>query len=865
MKLKRIIAAFAAVTLLLSTSYSAEKSLDKVSELGKCLTEISGKREEFALNYANQREMLNDMQLVCQNSSYALYYHPTSLSVGIIDKKTGKCFLSNAFNAATDEYYTGEIAERLDSQIIVNYINSENVANRFYSSNDCVKLGQYKVRLCENGLSVDYSLGEEREYLICPEIFTENQFEALLSKMDSNVSGKVEYFYYLADKTLLSESEYSDLIDKYPIAKKEAIYVLTEINKKEQTVLDNALRSVGYDDKSYKSDLKRYDLSLDKESTANIKLTLEYLLTNSGLKVTIPRSSISFDSEACYLQSIDVLPNFGADSQATGSNGYLFIPDGSGAIISYADQSDTRRRIITGRVYGYDKALDQTNYKNLGEQYYLPVFGAVRNNASAFFAVIESGDSMSEITAMLGAPNSNYYSVYNTFLYTAVERVTMAPKVNSMNSARNIYLHDNNVGYNDFIISYLLLDGEQANISSMAQKYREILMSDGMNEKSFSQNVNIESIGTALYEDSFLGFTYKREAELTSYDDNIKMLEYFKKSGLDDVGLSLTGWQKYGLDSSITKKLSFSSTLGGKKRFKEMMNNSAENNADVFFNIDICGVRYNRTFDGFVKKRDTAKLLDGRYANLSLYDAAIQAFTDEGFLVSPSSYTDIIRSFIKSADKNSIANINFGTLGVQLNSDFRTDNGVNREETKNILTEIFSSVSQKHKLAFNGANAYTLPFATQISDVPLKCSEYPGETASVPFLQMSVGGCVKCVSEPVNLSGVSKTMLLNCVAYGISPSYTLAYENVEQLKLTDYTEYYAVNFDILRETVVEDYQFVKKAFDKIEGSRLVSFEAVTDDVSRSKFENGTVIYVNTGNKKAVFDGITVAAGSYAVA
>ncbi len=865
MKTKKLLSLVTALSLLLAFPCFADSEKKSESKLGNVITEIAGEKKDFTLKYASEEDMFADMKLVCENSSYAMYYHADSLAVGIADKKSGNKFLTNPFNAAADNYYSGEIAERLDSQIIVSYINSENVANKFYSSNDSVKLGQYSVRLCENGMRVEYSLGEEQEQLICPEILPKKEFESLISKMDENDSGKVEYFYYLADESTLSESEFKAIVSKYPIAKKESIYVLTELNKREQKTLDTALRSAGYDESRYNADLKKYNLSADKESTANIKLSLEYILTEDGLTVTIPRKSISFDENVCYLQSVDVLPYFGADSEATGDTGYLFIPDGSGAIISFANQNDTRRRIMTGRVYGYDKALDQTEYKNFGEQYYLPVFGIVRNNASAVFATIENGDTMSEITAMLGAPNSNYYSVYNTFLYTTVENVTMNAKVSSMNSAKKIYLHDDNVPDNDFAISYSFLSGDSANYSSMAMLYREKLKNDGMSEKSISQNIDIKTVGTALYEDSILGFTVKKEAKLTAYTDNIKMSEYFNEHGIDNTSFNLTGWQKYGLDSGITNKLSYSGTLGGRKAFTNMLKQYSEKKSDIYLNIDICGVRYNRTFDGFMKKRDTAKMMNGKYADLSLYDAATQKLIKKGFLVSPSRYGNFIKSFIKSADKNSITNINLTTLGVELNSDFDSGKNYNREQSKNNLTALLENVSKKHNLAFDGANAYVLPFASRITDVPSKCSEYPGETASVPFLQLAVGGCVKCISEPLNLSGVSKTMLLNCVAYGMSPSYTLAYENVEQLKLTDYTDYYAVNFETLKGTVVSDYEYVKEAFNKVDGSRLVSHNILADGVSRSTFENGTVIYVNAGKTEYAVGNIKIAAESYLVA
>ena len=865
MLLKRILSVITSVTILLAIpNLVSAKNKEDSSAFGNIINEYEGTPSEFSLSYNSEDEMFNDMTLVCENRAYSMYFHKASLSVGIVDNKTGKHFLTNPYNAAKDQYYAGEIAELLDSQLVINYVDSKNVLNKFYSSSDCVKLGQYSVKFCENGIKVDYSIGEEREQLICPEVFIKKDFDKLVSQMDASDAEKIEYYYYLADFDSLTDSEVKELKSKYPFAKNEEIYVLIEINEHEQKTLDKALRLAGYDDKKYAEDLKKYNLTPENAAAPNIKLSLEYLLTDKGLTVTIPKDSITFNEESCYLYSVDFLPYFGADSEASGDSGYLFIPDGSGAIINIAGQSDIRRRIITSRVYGYDRALDLKNYKKEGKQYYLPVFGIVRNNSSAVFSVIGQGDTLSEITARLGAPSSNYYSVYNTFLYTTVEKVTMDAKVGSMNSAKNIYLHDDNISNDDFQISYYFLTGADANYSTMAELYREKLMSQGMKEKKFLKSLNIETIGNALYEDEFLGFTVNKEAKFTGYSDNISIIEYFKNEGIKDIDLSLTGWQKNGLDSGLTNKIKLSSTLGSKKEFQNLLEVCEKSDIRLYLGIDVDGVMYNRLFDGFIKKRDTAKKIDRSYANLSVYDVTTQRFSKEGFLVSPTRYEKIINSFLKSASKYTVSNVNLKSLGTNLNSDFDSSKKQNRWQTKNKLTKILKSNYKNCNLAFEGANAYILPFASQINKIPLDCSRYPGETASVPFLQLVLSGCVNSSSETVNLSGNSKTKLLQCISYGVSPSYALAYENVEILKATEHTEYYAVSFETLKKTIAQEYKYFKKAIKAVDGSRLVAHQTISADVSVSSFENGTKIIVNLGNSDYKVAGLIVSSQSYAI-
>lgn len=107
----------------------------------------------------------------------------------------------------------------------------------------------------------------------------------------------------------------------------------------------------------------------------------------------------------------------------------------------------------------------------------------MRNNRTALFAVIESGDAGSEITAKLGEPNGRYYTVYNTFSWTSREYVTLEAKVASNGSARRVYLCDKNGFQSDMTLAFYPLTGEKASYSGMAAVYRAILLEKGMQQE----------------------------------------------------------------------------------------------------------------------------------------------------------------------------------------------------------------------------------------------------------------------------------------------------------------------------------------------------------------------------------------------
>lgn len=70
-------------------------------------------------------------------------------------------------------------------------------------------------------------------------------------------------------------------------------------------------------------------------------------MTDEGLEVTIPNASIQYDKKHFTLISIQLLEYFGADKPGDASDGYVFLPDGSGALLSMNRPDENRRPVIS--------------------------------------------------------------------------------------------------------------------------------------------------------------------------------------------------------------------------------------------------------------------------------------------------------------------------------------------------------------------------------------------------------------------------------------------------------------------------------------------------------------------------------------
>ncbi len=829
---------------------------------GDPLEVIEGVSGKFDFSYKNEKEMLGDMTLGCKNDNYSLYYNAKSMATALINNKTGKIFLSNPYNAAEDPYYFGDVAKKLASQVIVDYVDSDNAVYSIYSSSDCAELGQYSISHYVDGIRFDLSIGKEMGKLLNPELFTVSDYETWLSKMSGRDAGRFESYYMYVDFKQVTDAVRKDNLKKqYPMIEKTPMYVLSELNDKEKIRLDEILKNVGYTIEKYEADMKKYGFSDSQKSYPNFKLSLVYRLTDDGICVTVPRDSISYNKDF-RLSAITFLPYFAADCETSGDGGYLFIPDGSGSLININNQDPQRRRMITKNVYGYDSALDQT--KNLNEggmQYYLPTFGIRRNNGTAVAAIIENGDEMSNITASLGDPNGNYYTVYNTFTYRANELVIRDTKVSSMGSAKPIYLFDDNLSHSDYSVSYHILSDEKATYSGMAEVYRNYLIQKGMQENSNAfVHLGIETMGSALYNTSFLGFAYDTDAVFTTYNQNIKILQYLKKNGLSNLSLSMMGWQEDGMDGAISNKIRFSNALGGKNAFAKLQKYCNSNDIPLYPVADFAYVRKDVWGDGYDRRNDAARQMSRQYAKKA--DKNSPEISDKPiYILSPIRYGNFFKSLSKSCDENKISSLCLDSFGSDLISDFDEDHCSNRIQTR-IRLERMLKGKKNIRFSFVGANAYILPYAAAVSDIPLTDSGYPGESTPVPFLQLVLSGCVDYESPAINLMNVPETQLLYCIASGTSPKFMLAYDNIEKLKLTDYTEYYAISFEVLKKDIVKYGKYVQEALSVTDGTRLKAHERIADGVTVSTFENGAVIYVNTSDKDYVADGATVKAKNY---
>ncbi|WP_054707450.1 DUF5696 domain-containing protein [Bacillus sp. JCM 19041] len=151
---------------------------------------------------------------------------------------------------------------------------------------------------------------------------------------------------------------------------------------------------------------------------SGIKLTLEVELDEDRLRLMIPEESID-EQERAKLVSLRLYPFLGAADKEI-EEGYLFLPDGSGALIRFEEEARAATP-YRAPIYGNDAAFERnpTSTSQLNEPLAIsyPVYGIVHGEGqNGFAAILDDGKHHAEVIAYPKGVSTDFY--WTTASYT---------------------------------------------------------------------------------------------------------------------------------------------------------------------------------------------------------------------------------------------------------------------------------------------------------------------------------------------------------------------------------------------------------------------------------------------------------------
>ena len=300
----------------------------------------------------------------------------------------------------------------------------------------------------------------------------------------------------------------------------------------------------------------------------SIGFTIDYRLENDRLIVSVDEDTIR-ETEERLLVTLDVLPFLGAATNE--EKGYLFVPDGPGAIVHFRPEQPEYRHNFLAEVYG--PALFSFEPEQQQGPIPVPVFGLVRGE-TAFTGIVTKGDMDVNISAALSYTALGYNRISGQFIF---RRKAPFP----LRRASFVTRFEQERVEGDRELKYAFLRGYDATYVGMAKVYREYLMADRGLQKLEEANPFLHlRIFMAMQRQAFPRDQF---ITMTTFDQALEMLKTLKEDrGLDNLRVTLVGWSQDGYDWSLPKRLPPEGRLGGEEGLQAVSNYANANNIPLY-------------------------------------------------------------------------------------------------------------------------------------------------------------------------------------------------------------------------------------------------------------------------------------------
>jgi hypothetical protein len=587
-----------------------------------------------------------------------------------------------------------------------------------------------------------------------------------------------------------------------------------------------------------------------------ITVPIEVALNEDSLSIRLRLNEFSSDNNDKYLMYASLAPYFG--SGGVNDEGFIFVPDGSGAIIDFNSRKENYQP-YSERVYGRDPAFLGDTRPAIKPPVRLPVFG-IKNNDAAFIAVITQGGESATINAYSPGQYNTQNNAYASFQCYAVDSITIGVSSDgNMQTTTKYHFADPLLDVCE--VTYYFLTDPEDGYNAMAARYKALLL-DGMPGKSVSHYTKppfyLSLFGAMTKKESVLGFQFNVKKPMTTFAQAVSILENLSASGVNDIVLNYVNWSSAAINYKMPVKYDPAFTLGGKSALSRLLKYGEDKGVDIFLSYDPLSVR--NSGNGFTPFFDAAKRVGETNLVKPAYYLSVLLITDT---IKPFIYpsleklTGYAQKFFNSVAKQS-AGVYFPNLGKQLYGNYAKKNFINRQAAKSRLTaEIFTP---ERTYAVNDANDYALLNAKYILEAPVVSSRQNIVDHDVPFYELAVGGIAQYSLPAVNesMNGMQENVL-KAIETGAGLYFNWVYADPSVFINSDYVSMYGTGYQRWFADAVTMWQEVSAAFDQLGSCVPVYHEQLSEGVFRTVYENGSAAIVNYTDTTYNYNGNPVAA------
>ncbi len=568
---------------------------------------------------------------------------------------------------------------------------------------------------------------------------------------------------------------------------------------------------------------------------AKITLDMEVTLTDKGFKVDIPDDKIVSD-KGNVISKLMILPFFG-NAYSDTIPGYMFVPDGSGALMDYSIPRMYNQSYVK-RVYGKDISVireaemnDVSSIPVEQSSITMPVFGAVHGvRQNGFVGIINSGDAYCEINASPAGVIVDYSWIAPSFIYNQLywQPSGKGQGFNTVQTTQNVVNPQ---------VEYVLLSGDDATYVGMAKEYKSRLTLNGRADLSADKSADIPIKLDALMAEPTKSLFGTTPQVMTKMSDINSWVDVLSQGGVKNNILTLMGFEKKGASGHTIGNFDIEGRIGNSNELKNLEQKLGSSGYKLYLQSDIT--------KGYMQQVSKTQLRYGMDTAVTSIVKAAKLFNETVFVKD-----EAIAQHAKKLTELGY-NLSIPSLAVNLYSDNNRRQAVDRYTTmQNAVSVLKDITTAKSDVILQDPNAYALRYATAIYDTPTNHSQLMYFTQAVPFKQIVLSGSVDCFSSYLNYGTNSIEDMLRLIDYNTYPSYILTQEYSNKLSKTNMDNIYSSRFDDLSMFINENYNYLNGILSQVRGCSVVDRLSVQDGVSITKYSNGKTIAVNYSDSNA---------------
>lgn len=816
------------------------------------LPEISYEQRETQ----GEIEVTGSEVLVAQTESKELYLNTDTLNIRVVDLIARKEWNALRANGNNEE----------KSLILIEFFGEDNDVLEWDSYTYSVQNHTYTLEQIENGARINLHIQEADSYRLneyLPQRMAIDKYEEFFLKgLDDKV----------ADGTITEEQseKYKDILD--------ILYARDEINGyyynrfstappiSAVSQLIEVARLLNYTTEQLIEDNAEFGISTQIEEAAEFMIPIEVTLDKDDLLVRIVTEGIETINPYFTLANIEVLPCFGSVAAQEIESGYIFVPDGSGALLAM-NEFDPNYGIYSRPLYNNTYFSDYYFTPTYSETLSMPVFGMLftqeGGTGGGFLGIIESGDEIAYINATLASTNENtgnaYNKVYTSFDTTKYEQVSI---LGPYDSSGGRFMAETGLMAIDYKVRYKLFSNP-VTYFELAKTYKDYLIEKHNLNVSYQEGMKLylDVIGALSLEERLLGIPYEKIVSMTDYKELDEIMRDWAGSS---IVVNYNGVFNGGVDHTVMNEVNMTSVNGSQKELQDLMDTAEGLGIELYFQADFSKIY--KDSNGSKKEMHALYNFDDKPVEIFSYDYAqgiLKEDSNSYYLINPIYLSSVVDGFLKDAGEYN--KLTIGDLANQYYANYSKGNIVSPIQAQVIVNKNLEKIGENRSIVLVNPNIDMIRYGTYATDVSRESSGFGAFDVEIPFRQLVMNGLIEYTTVNVNETGLSEDyFLLQAVELGSYPKYTLTYKNIDVLKNTNHGDFVSREYQTLQDEIKFMYQRYQEAYEQIQSREIINHQILEQNVFETTYANGVRVVTNYNQMPVIIQNVEIPAWGFQI-